>query len=88
MCETVTTRRNDMARSPQLKVFRNGEYVAACKHADEAAILVCVLGPGADVRLGHAKRDVLVTGDEIDRDSYDATADLIHARRLTLVGAS
>lgn len=33
-----------MAGSPKWKVYRNGEYIASCKYADDAAALVSLGG--------------------------------------------
>ena len=70
-----------MSGTPQLKVFRNGEYVAACKHAEDAAAIVAL--SGGEIRLGHSTKDRLyVNGDEGVRaeDSIDAVAEIIHRR--------
>lgn len=43
-----------MAATPKWKVYSAlGEYVAACKHAEDAACLVALYGDGATIRLGH-----------------------------------
>jgi len=41
-----------MAQSPQFKVYRNGEYVAACKYAEDAAAMVS-LTPSGEIKYGH-----------------------------------
>ena len=43
-----------MASSPQFKIYRGKEYVAACKYAEDAAALVAILGDDATVRYGHS----------------------------------
>ncbi len=43
-----------MAGSPQFKVYRGKEYVASCKYAEDAAILVAALGEGSTIRNGHS----------------------------------
>ncbi len=40
-----------MAEAPPWKVYRGGKYVAACKHAEDAACLVAL--SGGEVRHGH-----------------------------------
>lgn len=66
------------------KVFNpQGEYVAACKHPSEAAILVAVLGDESEIRNGHTKRDRLWhEGHEVQSasESYDFVAETIHNR--------
>lgn len=46
-----------MAGAPEWKVYRDGEYIAACKHAEDAAALVAL--SGGDVRHGHRKADIV-----------------------------
>ena len=49
-----------MAAPPELKIFNgDGAYVAACKYADHAAVLVAFLGAGSSIRVGHAQRDIV-----------------------------
>lgn len=69
-----------MAATPKWKVYRNGEYVAACKYAEDAAALVAV--SGGVVKHGHS----LVVWREGEEDfaageSYDAAAELMEKRR-------
>ena len=71
-----------MAASPCWKVFNpQGEYVASCKHAEDAAALVATLGRDAKVSW---KREVWVwhEGREAAEaiDSYDTAADLMRER--------
>jgi predicted TIM-barrel enzyme len=45
-----------MAGAPHLKVFNKaGEYVAACKHAEDAAAIIAAYGDGSSIRVGHSK---------------------------------
>lgn len=73
-----------MAGSPILKVYTaEGEYVAACWHAEDAAALVAIYGDGATIRRGHLKRDVVWTeGAEDTRagESYDLVAATVNGR--------
>ena len=43
-----------MAGAPKWKVYRNGQYVAACKHPDDAAVLVSA--SGGEVRADHSPK--------------------------------
>jgi hypothetical protein len=63
-----------MAGSPQWKVYNDsGEYVAACKHAEDAAALVANYGSGAKIKHGHSLV-VWHEGHEAESagESYDA----------------
>lgn len=43
-----------MAASPRWKVFNpSGEYVASCKHPEDAGMIVSGYGKGATIRDGH-----------------------------------
>lgn len=70
-----------MAASPQYKIYQGTEYIGALKRASDAAVLLSVLGVGASVRLGHAKRYTLLAVTEQNRntlcDSYDLITDCI-----------
>lgn len=77
-----------MAATPRLKVHNpNGEYIASCKHYEDAACLIAMYGEGATVR--HAdigsrdKRDV-IWREGAERiaagDSYDEAADIMRSR--------
>lgn len=74
-----------MAGSPQLKVFNpNGDYIACCKHYEDAAALVALNGNGSTVRLGHSKKDTLWTeGSEriSAAESYDEAAQIMIERK-------
>jgi len=72
-----------MAGAPQFKVYTpEGEYVAACKLPEDAAAVVAAYGPGATIRNGHRKKDVVYTeGVDGDAgDSYDEVARIVHER--------
>lgn len=72
-----------MAASPFWKVYNpHGEYVAACKHAEEAACLVAFLGPGAEIRADHSTRVRWQEGLELQpaHESYDFVATTLHER--------
>jgi hypothetical protein len=70
-----------MAASPQWKVYRGKEYLAACKRVEEAACLVAFLGDGATIRSGHDL--VLWTEGSEDQsacESYDHVTEVVHGR--------
>ncbi len=73
-----------MAATPKYKVFTNtGEYVASCKYAEEAAVLVAALGDGTEIRTSHSKGSVVWReGKEMQSaaESYDYVSDKIAAR--------
>jgi hypothetical protein len=73
-----------MAGSPRFKIFSaTGEYLAATKRPEEAAVLVAFLGHGAEVRDGHAvKHCVWREGSEAlpASESVDFVASTIWAR--------
>ncbi len=49
-----------MAATPKLKVYNaHGEYVAAFKHAEDAAAFVAMAGPGVTIRDGYGKKDTV-----------------------------
>jgi len=71
-----------MAASPKYKVYTSaGEYVAACKYAEDAAAVASLYGEGSTVRSGHRK---VLFADGIDGisggESVDDAAALIHER--------
>ena len=71
-----------MAATPKLKVYnKDGEYLAACKHGEDAACLVAMYGNGATIRHEHS-RIVWIEGDEaqLAGESYDFVAETIAAR--------
>ena len=77
-----------MASAPKYKVFNpSGEYVASCKHAEDAAAVVALYGDGAQIRTSHSKRDtVWVEGEESDSaaNSVDFVALMVALRELPL----
>lgn len=72
-----------MAASPKYKVFTPlGEYVASCKHAEDAAAVVAAHGEGAEIRTAHSSRAVVFReseslGDDAAANSYDRAADIV-----------
>jgi len=72
-----------MAASPQYKVYIDGEYRAACKYAEDAAIIVAAWSHG-DIRDGHSSKRILwVEGAEefSAGQSYDGAAEVICKRQ-------
>lgn len=73
-----------MAGTPYLKVYTPGKkYVAACKHASDAAALASLHGPGSTVRYGHRVKDTVWTEGEEEveaGESYDRAAATIIGR--------
>lgn len=70
-----------MAGSPRFKVYRDGEYVACFKYAEDAAVLVAAAG--GDIRDGHGLRDIVwKEGAEAFSagESYDSVAALVNDR--------
>lgn len=86
-----------MAQTPQFKVYNpQGEYIAACKLADDAAALVALYGYGAVIRHGHSHivwtegRDTIGPGagyDEVARVVYQRV-DEFHIAALKRIGWS
>ncbi len=72
-----------MAYSPRFKVYTaDNEYVAACKHAEDAAAIVASY-EGGTIRDGHRKVLWREGSEETSSgDSYDCTASTVHARLL------
>lgn len=74
-----------MAASPFWKVYNpQGEYVASCVHAEDAATLVACYGNGAEIRGGHARKFLVWSeGNETfpAGESYDRVA-LLCAERI------
>ena len=71
-----------MAGSPAYKVFNpSGEYVAACKHPEDAAALVALYGTGSAIKYGHGKavwregKEAIPAG-----ESYDVVASTVRER--------
>lgn len=70
-----------MASTPKYKVHNpDGEYVAATRYAEDAAILVAEYGPGAKIKVGG--RIVWREGAEeiAAGDSFDRVREIIHER--------
>lgn len=69
-----------MAQSPQWKVYRGKEYVAACKYAEDAAAIVMLTGSGT-IKHGHGLT-VWTEGQEAFSagESYDGAAQIMHER--------
>jgi hypothetical protein len=63
------------------KVYVKGEYVAACKYAQDATALVAIRGDGAQIKYGH-RRVVWTEGKETQSAaaSYDFVYETIHGR--------
>jgi hypothetical protein len=69
--------------SPAYKVYDSrGQYQAACKEPEAAAVLVSWYGDGASIRWGHAKSHTVWTEGTDGRaaESYDATTTTILGR--------
>ena len=66
-----------MAQSPQYKVYRGKEYIAACKYAEDAAAMVSLAG--GTVKYGH---NLLVWKEGAEQiqagESYDGAARIMH----------
>jgi len=71
-----------MAGTPEWKVYDpQGDYVAACKHIEDAACLISLYGERATIRLSHG-RALWVEGKESQpaEDGYDFVAQTVLAR--------
>ncbi len=70
-----------MAGSPDWKVYRNGKYVAAFKHAEDAAAFVgCIPG---DIRHGHGVTVWREAHEAFSASqSYDQAARIMEQRRF------
>ncbi|HET7413417.1 MAG TPA: hypothetical protein VFJ18_12235 [Pararhizobium sp.] len=69
-----------MAATPQWKVYRAGEYVAACKYAEDAACLVSM--SGGVVKHGHNLIVWREGSEEFSAgESYDRAARIMKSRR-------
>lgn len=74
-----------MPKAPRLKVYSaNGEYLASCKYYEHAGALVGLEGDGANVRIGHSKRNIFFTqGKDGDAGaSYDIVAEKANLKIL------
>jgi len=70
-----------MPATPKYKVISpDGDYVAACRYAEDAANLVGIYGPGAKIKLDG--RIIWREGsEEISAgDSFDRAREIIHGR--------
>jgi hypothetical protein len=77
--ETEANGETDMAAAPQWKIYRDGEYVAACKHPEDAAALVAM--SGGVVKLGHSVIVWCEGSEEFEAgDSYDRAASIMQQR--------
>ena len=67
-----------MARTPDLKIYRNGEYVASCKYEEDAAA-ICGMTTGTQVRMGHGGPIIFTEGKErvLAGDSWDEAAEVM-----------
>lgn len=70
-----------MSGSPKYKVYNpQGEYIASCKHLEDAACLAGMYGSGASIREGHAAKDVIWREGQEEfsaSDSYDGAAKIM-----------
>ena len=70
-----------MARSPEWKVYDSGgEYIAACKHVEDAAALVAFRGVGSTIRLGHGMIMWTEGPDGEAGESYDRVVEQVAER--------
>lgn len=67
-----------MAAAPRFKVYRRGEYVAACRYAEDAALLVQT--EDAEVRHGHRHVVWHAGRDGVACDTVDDAAHVMRAR--------
>jgi hypothetical protein len=69
-----------MAATPEWKVYRAGEYIAACKYAEDAAALVSMAG--GLVKHGHSLIVWREGSEEFSAgESYDGAARIMERRR-------
>ena len=73
-----------MAGSPRYTIHSpQKEYVASCKYPSDAAALVGLYGPGAEVRIRHCRVVWLEGREEIPAlESYDRAGTIILERDL------
>jgi hypothetical protein len=72
-----------MAAAPQWKIYNDdGEYIAACKYIEDAAVIVANQPDGSTIRDGH--RTVVWTEGRDGRawESYDWVAEVALKRRV------
>lgn len=71
-----------MAASPPYKVYNpQGDYIASCKHAEDAACLAGLNGNGSKIKYERAFILWTEGSEEIPAgESYDRAAKIMHAR--------
>lgn len=73
-----------MAGTPRFKIYNpQNEYVAACKHIEESAMLAACLGKGTTIRDGHEKKHIVWHEgfeDQPASESYDYVAQVVNTR--------
>ena len=75
-----------MAATPRLKVHNpNGEYIASCKHYEDAACLAALYGAGAVIKHADLSRmNEVIWREGSERiaagESYDEAASIMQAR--------
>jgi len=72
-----------MAGSPNLKVYAGREYVASCKHIEDAVVIAAVRGEGTTIRYGHGKAAILWTEGaegQSASESYDHATAVVVSR--------
>lgn len=77
-----------MAATPRYKVYNaENEYVASCKHPEDAAAIVALNGAGTTIRLGHTGF-LWREGQESQPagESYDYVAQTCYAREVQDAG--
>lgn len=67
--------------TPELKIYNaDGEYTAACRHAEDAAAIVSLFGRNAKVKWHHVRTIWTEGVDGVAADSYDLAAARMHER--------
>src|SRR5262245_6449748 len=70
-----------MADRPNWKCYQSGKYLAACKHAEDAAILVAAWGSSGEVRWSHRFIVWREGKEEFSAgESFDRAAEVMHER--------
>ena len=72
-----------MAATPKFKVYNpSGEYVAACKHVEDAAAIVALYGHGSRIYDQFHRRVLWDEGHEKcpAGESYDIVAEVVYGR--------
>lgn len=76
-----------MAATPTWKVYTAaGEYVAACKHAEDAGAIAALHGTGSEIRHGHRSVCWIEGADGHASESLDQVAATCY-RRLAMTNA-